>query len=96
MNVRVDVPDEILDEIVERVTERVRAELAESLADVARSESSPYMTIPEAAAYLRCGRQRIDDLLSQRRLARIKDGSRTLVLRSEIEQHLHHDKRRRP
>jgi excisionase family DNA binding protein len=49
---------------------------------------SPFMTIPEASEYLRCKRQRIDDLLSARRLTRIKEGRRTLVLRSEIEAHL--------
>lgn len=42
------------------------------------------MTIPEAAEYLRCSRQRIDDLLSQRRLTRFKDGARTLVSRAEL------------
>ena len=50
--------------------------------------TSPYMTIVEAAAYLRCSRQRIDDLLSQRRLTRFKDGARTLVSRAEIERYL--------
>jgi excisionase family DNA binding protein len=48
----------------------------------------PYMTIPEAAELLRCNRQRIDDLLSQRRLRRYKDGRRTLVSRAEIEEYL--------
>ena len=47
-----------------------------------------FMTIPEASAYLRCKRQRIDDLLSTRRLTRVKEGRRTLVLRSEVEEHL--------
>lgn len=51
-------------------------------------EASPYMTILEAAEFLRCSRQRIDDLLSQRRLPRIKDGSRTLLSRNEIERYL--------
>jgi excisionase family DNA binding protein len=46
------------------------------------------MTIPEAAEYLRCSRQRVDDLLSQGRLTRIKEGRRTLVARAEIEAHL--------
>jgi excisionase family DNA binding protein len=50
--------------------------------------ASPYMTILEAAAYLRCSRQRVDDLLSQRRLTRFKDGARTLVSRDEIEAHV--------
>jgi excisionase family DNA binding protein len=55
---------------------------------------SPYMTVVEAADYLRCSRQRVDDLLSQRRLTRHKDGSRTLVSRAEIERHLHMGARR--
>jgi excisionase family DNA binding protein len=52
------------------------------------------MTVVEAADYLRCSRQRVDDLLSQRRLTRHKDGSRTLVSRAEIERHLHMGARR--
>lgn len=58
--------------------------------------ASPYMTIPEAADYLRCSRQRIDDLLSQRRLTRTKDGTRTLILRSEIDAYLLRPPSRRP
>jgi excisionase family DNA binding protein len=50
--------------------------------------ASPLLTIAEAATHLRCKRQRIDDLLSQRRLTRIKEGRRTLIRRDEIEQHL--------
>lgn len=46
---------------------------------------SPYLTIPEAALLLCCKRQRIDDLLSQRRLNRHKEGTRTLIRRDEIE-----------
>lgn len=42
------------------------------------------MTIPEAAEYLRCSRQRVADLLSQRKLTRYKDGGRTLVTRAEV------------
>ena len=57
--------------------------------------ASPYLTVVEAADYLRCHRQRIDDLLSQHRLTRIKDGSRTLVRRDEIEHHLQHRNGRR-
>jgi excisionase family DNA binding protein len=46
---------------------------------------SPYLTVPEAADYLRCSRERVHALLTQRRLTRHKDGGRTLVLRSELE-----------
>ena len=50
--------------------------------------ASPLLTIAEAATYLRCKRQRIDDLLCQRRLTRIKEGRRTLIQRDELERHL--------
>ncbi len=49
------------------------------------STDSTYLTIPEAAEWLRCKRQRVDDLLSSRRLTRYKEGARTLVLRAEVE-----------
>jgi excisionase family DNA binding protein len=73
-----------LDAIATRVAAILQAEDVETEA----RPPSPYLTIPEAADYLRCRRQRIDDLLSQRRLTRVKEGSRTLVLRAEIEKHL--------
>ncbi len=61
-----------------------------SLNGSASSEPLPslYLTVPEAAGLLRCKRQRVDDLLSQRRLTRVKDGRRTLLLRAEVEQYL--------
>jgi excisionase family DNA binding protein len=71
---------EALEAIVRRV---VRAELAERL-----PPPSPYMTVPEAAEYLRCSRQRVDDLLSAGRLERVKDGGRTLVRRRDVERWL--------
>jgi excisionase family DNA binding protein len=70
------------------VAEHVAAILA-SRAKVERpATSSPYMTVAEAAEYLRADRQRVDDLLSQRRLTRFKDGRRTLVSRAEVEAYL--------
>lgn len=54
--------------------------------------ASAFLTIPEAADLLRCSRQRVDDLLSQRRLTRVKDGRRTLIRRGELESYL--DERR--
>jgi excisionase family DNA binding protein len=51
-------------------------------------EVSPYMTVAEAADRLRCSRQRIYDLLSSGRLKRLKDGSRTLLRREELDDHL--------
>lgn len=96
MNIRIDLPPEVVDEIVEGVTERVLAKLADDNLATTSEPPSPYMTIREAAAFLRCSRQRVDDLLSQRKITRFKDGSRTLVSRAEIEEHLRSEARRRP
>ena len=66
------------------VAETVERKLIEREADNPGS-ISPYMTVAEAADFLRCKRQRVDDLLSSGRLTRHKDGTRTLVSRAEIE-----------
>lgn len=75
------LPADVLDELVDRVAERV----LERLTAEPPAPASPFVTVAEAAEYLRCSRQRIDDLLSQRRLTRHKDGRRTLVSRAELE-----------
>jgi excisionase family DNA binding protein len=63
-----------LEELVdERVNDRFEGVAAAS------DSVSPWLSVVEAAELLRCKRQRVDDLLSQGRLARYKDGSRTLV-----------------
>jgi excisionase family DNA binding protein len=72
---------------VERVARRVAA-LLEVARDQPARAGSPYLSVPEAAAYLRCKRQRVDDLLSQGVLTRIKEGGRTLVAWAELEAHL--------
>jgi excisionase family DNA binding protein len=73
-------------EVVETIARRA----AELMADQQRHDQppSPLLTVPEAAELLRCKRHRIDDLLSQRRLTRYKDGSRTLVSRAELETYI--------
>jgi excisionase family DNA binding protein len=92
-------PRQVLGPVLAAAVEALVAEHVEQ-ALAGRGEqappSSPYLSVAEAAACLRCERHRIDDLLSQRRLTRVKDGSRTLVLRSEIEEHLVRQPRRRP
>lgn len=72
--------------IAHRVAEMLRPEEP-------ASSLSPYLTVPEAAGLLRASRQRVDDLLSQRRLTRYKDGTRTLVSRAEVEAHLRGERR---
>lgn len=83
------IPDELLEAIAERVAE---------LLDVREPrELSPYLSVVEAAEYLRCptdpktGKvrcQRVYDLLSDGRLTRFKDGSRVLVAPAELERYL--------
>jgi excisionase family DNA binding protein len=58
------------------------------LAELRLAVRSPYLTVVEAAEYLRCSRQRVDDLLSQGRLTRRKDGARTLVERAELDDYV--------
>jgi len=80
----ITLPPELLDELVVRVAERVLEQLAVEAAPV----ESPYLTVAEAAAFLRSKPQRVYDLRSSRRLTRHKDGSRVLVKRAELEAHL--------
>ncbi len=74
-------------DLVEAIDQLVEESVRETLATVG-APSSPWLSIVEAAELLRCKRQRVDDLLSQGRLARYKDGSRTLVSRIELEEYL--------
>lgn len=46
---------------------------------------SPYLTVHEAAEYLRCKPQRIYNLCAEGRLTRNHDGSRLLLLADEVE-----------
>lgn len=56
--------------------------LAQLAADGAEPE---YFTVKEAAAYLRCSRQRIYDLVSSSRLPRCKDRTRLLLRRADLD-----------
>jgi excisionase family DNA binding protein len=80
------VPAELIGAIADRAAEIVLSRLEEP-----RPAATEYMTVLEAAEHLRCSRQRVDDLLSQRRLTRYKDGARTLVSRAEIERYVRLD-----
>jgi excisionase family DNA binding protein len=74
--------DALPDDLVELVALRAAAIVVEQLAG---APSSPYLTVAEAADYLRCSRQRVYDLLTSRRLSRLKDGTRTLLRRDELD-----------
>jgi excisionase family DNA binding protein len=47
-----------------------------------------YLSVAEVATYLRCTRQRVYDLCSQGALTRLKDGSRVLLDRNEVDAYL--------
>jgi excisionase family DNA binding protein len=74
------VPDELVDALAERVAER--------LAERDRPTPSEFMTPPEAADLLRAKTQRVYDLVSQGRLRALKDGSRLLIRRSDLDTYL--------
>jgi excisionase family DNA binding protein len=74
------VPELLVEQIAERAAEIVLRRF-----DAGRGRTaSPYLTVSEAAEYLRCKPQRVYDLLSARRLTRHKDGRRVLVSRGEL------------
>jgi excisionase family DNA binding protein len=74
-------------DLVELIAERA-AELVLERLEVAQAPESEFLTVSEAAEFLRCKPQRIYDLLSGRQLERFKDGSRVLVKRAELVAHL--------
>jgi excisionase family DNA binding protein len=78
------VPEELIERTAERAAQLVLGRLDLRLG----CDVSPYLTVTEAAGYLRCSPQRIYDLLSTRRLTRHKDGRRVLVARAELDAHL--------
>jgi len=84
---RVEITVELRAEEVERIAQRA-AEIALDALIADERADVPYLTVPEVARYLCCRRQRVDDLLSQGRLTRVKEGARTLVRRAEIEAYL--------
>lgn len=81
VELRAVVGTDALEVLAQRAAELVLEQLDASLV-------SPYLTVKEAAQRMRCSRQRVDDLLSQGRLRRLKDGTRTLVLRAEVDTYL--------
>ena len=69
----------------ELIAGEVERKLSESDRPRVAPSASRLVTVEEAAGLLRCKPQRVYDLLSQRRLSRVKEGGRTLLLRDEVE-----------
>ncbi len=54
------------------------------LAPAGQPDASPYLTVKEAAAYLRTTPQRIYELTCAKRLPKVKDGGRVLIRRRDL------------
>jgi excisionase family DNA binding protein len=80
--VNVELPDDALETIAARAAELVVERLE------AQSALPELMTPDEAAAYLRCSRQRIYNLRSAGKLSRLADGGRALIRRSELDAYI--------
>jgi excisionase family DNA binding protein len=77
----IGIPPEFVEAIAQRAAEIV-------LERQGATDAAPYLTVDEAASYLRCRPKRIYDLCSQRRLPFVKDGSRTLLRRVDLDAYL--------
>ena len=77
------IPEGLVEVIAQRAADIVLEQLAGR-----PDRTSPWLTVPEAAEYLRASRQRIYDLLSSRRLTRHRDGTRVLIRRDELDRYL--------
>jgi excisionase family DNA binding protein len=77
---------ELPDELVASIAERVAALLEERQCPT--GDSSPWLTVAEAAEYLRCDRQRIYDLKSSGRIVSAQDGTRPLFHRAVLDAYL--------
>lgn len=73
-------------ELVESIAQRAAELVLERVADVRPDRP---LNVDEAADFLRCGRQRIYDLVSEGRLdVPLRDGKRLLFTRDELERYL--------
>jgi excisionase family DNA binding protein len=78
VNLQLELPPEVLEAIAQRSAEIV-LELRGA------GEARELLTVPEAAEYLRCDRQRIYQLRSDGRLPRTSEGGRALVRRADLD-----------
>jgi excisionase family DNA binding protein len=75
---------QLVERAVAEARDEIRAIVRDEIARPPRSWESPFLSVVEAAALLRCRRARVDDLLSAGRLTRVKDGGRTLIASAEV------------
>lgn len=76
----IELPPELVDAIAERAAQLVAERQAAAL--------EPWWSVEQAAEYLACKPKRVYDLCSQRRVPFVKDGSRTLLRREDLDAYL--------
>lgn len=74
------------DALVEAIAQRVVQLLGET--DTRSAPASPWLDVDQAAAYMRCKRQRVYDLVSAGQLKPEKDGRRSLFKREQLDAYL--------
>jgi excisionase family DNA binding protein len=84
----------LLDALDSDALDALAARLASRLAEPVRPDG--WLTVTEAAEYLRCPKSRVYSLVSARRIPSMKDGSRTLLRRSELDSWLRAGGGKRP
>jgi excisionase family DNA binding protein len=77
-------------EVLDTLAERLAPRLAKSVSP------DGWLTVAEAAEHLRCPKSRVYSLVSARRIPFVKDGSRTLFRRSELDAWLREGGGKRP
>jgi excisionase family DNA binding protein len=76
---RLDAPPALINAIAAAVADELERRGGST------TPSSPWLTVDEAAAYLRCAPQRIYDLVSERKIAPARDGRRLLFRREQLD-----------
>lgn len=76
------LPPELLEAVARRTAEIVLERLG---ADGRGKSATPWLSVHEAAVYLRCDRQRIYEMRCDGRLTAHKEGGRAVVARAELE-----------
>ena len=74
------VPDAIIEAVADRVATIVKSEIGTTT-----TTATPYMTVAEAAEYLRWSKERIYKLTAARAIPHIKHEGRLLFRRSDLD-----------
>lgn len=78
---------DVLAGLEEQIRALIREQVNELREDL-RVDSSPYLNVEQASAYIAAPKQRIYDLLAARRFPKFKDGRRVLVRRDHLDAYI--------